>query len=98
MLQKLLSSKNAEDLRAANRLIRDMVKRDEKRMQKVQQRLEDVELIQNNVKLLSELLSHYKDTSGEGERQLIDPLRVRQICGYVLRLWLMGIIPGRVCL
>ena len=72
MLQKLLSSKNAEDLRAANRLIRDMVKRDEKRMQKVQQRLEDVELIQNNVKLLSELLSHYKDTSGEGERQLID--------------------------
>jgi len=66
MLQKLLASKNAEDLRAANRLIRDMVRRDEKRMHKLQQRLEDVDLIQNNVKLLNELLSHYKDTSGEG--------------------------------
>ena len=72
MLQKLLSSKNPEDLRAANRLIREMVRRDEKRMQKLQQRLEDVELIQNNVKLLNELLIHYREDSAEQERPLIE--------------------------
>lgn len=72
MLQKLLSSKNPEDLRAANRLIREMVRRDEKRMQKLQQRIEEVELIQNNVKLLNELLVHFKESSGEQEKQLIE--------------------------
>lgn len=72
MLQKLLSSKNPDDLRAANRLIREMVRRDEKRMQKLQKRLEEVEVIQNNVKLLNELLIHLKEDSGEQERQLIE--------------------------
>lgn len=72
MLQKLLSSKNPEDLRAANRLIREMVRRDEKRMQKLQKRIEEVELIQNNVKLLNELLLHLKPESGEQERLLIE--------------------------
>ncbi len=72
MLQKLLSSKNPEDLRAANRLIREMVRRDEKRMQKLQKRIEEVELIQNNVKLLNELLLHLKADSEEQERLLIE--------------------------
>ena len=72
MLQKLLSSKNPDDLRAANRLIREMVRRDEKRMQKLQKRMEDVELIQNNVKLLNELLTHMQDDSGEQERLLVE--------------------------
>ena len=72
MLQKLLASKNPDDLRAANRLIREMVRRDDKRMQKLQKRLDELELVQNNVKLLSELLSHYKSDSGEQERLLID--------------------------
>ena len=72
MLQKLLASKNPDDLRAANRLIREMVRRDDKRMQKLQKRLDELELVQNNVKLLSELLSHYKPEAGEQERLLID--------------------------
>ena len=72
MLQKLLASKNPDDLRAANRLIREMVRRDDKRMQKLQKRLEELELVQNNVKLLNELLSHYKSDSGADERALID--------------------------
>ena len=72
MLQKLLASKNPDDLRAANRLIREMVRRDEKRMQKLQKRLDELEHIQNNVKLFSELLSHFKpETGGEQEKQLI---------------------------
>ena len=72
MLQKLLASKNPDDLRAANRLIREMVRRDDKRMQKLQKRLDELELVQNNVKLLSELLSHYRADSGSQERSLID--------------------------
>ena len=72
MLQKLLASKNPDDLRAANRLIREMVRRDDKRMQKLQKRLEELELVQNNVRLLSELLSHFKAESGQEERSLID--------------------------
>lgn len=76
MLQKLLASKNPEDLRAANRLIRDMVRRDDKRMQRLQKRLEELELIQNNIKLLSELLSHYTLQSGEHEKALI------KVCGW----------------
>ena len=75
MLQKLLASKNPDDLRAANRLIREMVRRDDKRMQKLQKRLEELELVQNNVKLLNELLSHYKSDSGADERALIDVSR-----------------------
>ena len=72
MLQKLLASKNPEDLRAANRLIREMVRRDEKRMQKLQKRMTEVDLIENNVKLLNELLLHLKEDSGEQERLLIE--------------------------
>ena len=77
MLQRLLASKNPEDLRAANRLIREMVRRDDKRMQKLQKRLGELELIQNNIKLLNELLSHYKPGSGESEQGLI---KVRLLC------------------
>ena len=136
ILQRLLSSKNPDDLRAANRLIRDMVRRvswpiasrhmhtcapkcpvptippppslprllspfsssctllipsvtthppilhtyislnshtqDEKRMEKLKKRLDELETIQNNIKLLTELLAHYKpDSSAEGEKALM---------------------------
>ncbi|XP_064406419.1 ADP-ribosylation factor-binding protein GGA1-like [Halichondria panicea] len=74
MLQKLLASRNPDDLRAANRLIRDMVRRDDKRMQRLQKRLEELELIQNNIKLLTELLAHYSSQSGEHEKSLIKEL------------------------
>lgn len=41
-------------------------------MTRLQKRLDELELIQNNTKLLSELLSHYKpDTGGEQEKLLI---------------------------
>ena len=41
-------------------------------MTRLQKRLDELELIQNNTKLLSELLSHYKpDTGGEHEKLLI---------------------------
>ena len=44
---------------------------DEKRMDKLKKRLDDLELIRNNIKLLSELLSHYRPESSDHEKQLI---------------------------
>ena len=44
---------------------------DEKRMETMQRRLDELELIQNNVRLMNELLSHYKPDSGDQERQLL---------------------------
>ena len=92
MLQKLLASKNPDDLRAANRLIREMVRRDDKRMQKLQKRLDELELVQNNVKLLSELLSHYKPEAGEQERLLIDVSTVRGWGAWGFPIVLFGLL------
>ena len=74
MLGKLIKSRNPEDLRAANRLIRDMVRRDDKRMEKLKKRLEDLDLINNNIKLLNEMLLHFKEDSAEHEMTIIEEL------------------------
>ena len=74
MLGRLLRSKNPEDLRAANRLIKEAVKKDDRRMDKLKKKLEELDMIQNNIKLLNELLAHYKPDSGETERQLMKVL------------------------
>jgi len=71
VLGRLLKSKNPEDLRAANRLIKEAVKKDDRRMDKLKKKLEELDMIQNNIKLLNELLAHYKADSGETERQLM---------------------------
>ena len=44
---------------------------DEKRMEKLKKRLDELDTIQNNVKLLTELLAHYKPDSGDGEKALM---------------------------
>ena len=44
---------------------------DEKRMDKLKKRLDDLDLIQNNIKLLNELLAHYRPESSDHEKQLI---------------------------
>ena len=41
-------------------------------MQRLKKRLEELELIQNNIKLMNELLSHYKPDTGEQEKQLLE--------------------------
>uniref|UniRef100_A0A672Z8R1 Golgi associated, gamma adaptin ear containing, ARF binding protein 3b n=1 Tax=Sphaeramia orbicularis TaxID=375764 RepID=A0A672Z8R1_9TELE len=64
LLAELLRSKNPEDLQEANRLIKNMVKEDEARVQKVTKRMHTLEEVNINVKLLTEMLSHYnKDTA-----------------------------------
>uniref|UniRef100_A0A8C2JVJ4 Golgi associated, gamma adaptin ear containing, ARF binding protein 3b n=1 Tax=Cyprinus carpio TaxID=7962 RepID=A0A8C2JVJ4_CYPCA len=78
LLAELLRSKNPEDLQEANRLIKNMVKEDEARVQKIAKRNNTLEEVNNNVKLLSEMLSHYdRDRSSDADRELIKELYER---------------------
>ncbi|XP_066560426.1 ADP-ribosylation factor-binding protein GGA3 [Amia ocellicauda] len=75
LLAELLKSKNPEDLQEANRLIKNMVKEDEARMQKVTKRVNTLEEVNNNVKLLNEMLTHFnREESSEADKELIKEL------------------------
>ncbi|KAM6164443.1 ADP-ribosylation factor-binding protein GGA3 isoform 2-T2 [Rhynchocyon petersi] len=75
LLAKLLKSKNPDDLQEANKLIKSMVKEDEARIQKVTKRLHTLEEVNNNVKLLNEMLLHYsKEDSSEADKELMQEL------------------------
>ncbi|XP_061495048.1 ADP-ribosylation factor-binding protein GGA1 [Rhineura floridana] len=63
MLARLLKSSHPEDLRAANKLIKEMVQEDQKRMEKISKRVNAIEEVNNNVKLLTEMVTNY--TKGE---------------------------------
>ena len=41
-------------------------------MERMKRRLDELELVQNNIKLMNELLSHYKSNSGTQERLLLE--------------------------
>ncbi|XP_078257346.1 ADP-ribosylation factor-binding protein GGA3-like isoform X3 [Rhinoraja longicauda] len=72
LLARLLKSRKPEDLQEANKLIKNMVKEDEARMQKITKRMNTVEEVNNNVRLLNEMLVHYsKDDSSEGDKELM---------------------------
>uniref|UniRef100_A0AAY4CQK8 Golgi associated, gamma adaptin ear containing, ARF binding protein 3a n=1 Tax=Denticeps clupeoides TaxID=299321 RepID=A0AAY4CQK8_9TELE len=74
-LAELLKSKKPEDLQEANRLIKNMVKEDEARMQKVTKRTCTLEEASNSVKLLNEMLSHFnREESTQADRELIKEL------------------------
>ncbi|XP_072299539.1 ADP-ribosylation factor-binding protein GGA3 [Eucyclogobius newberryi] len=78
LLAELLRSKNPEDLQEANRLIKSMVKEDEVRVQKVTNRLHTLEEVSINVKLLTEMLSHYnKENSSDSDKEIIKELYER---------------------
>ncbi|XP_076074052.1 ADP-ribosylation factor-binding protein GGA1-like isoform X4 [Mytilus galloprovincialis] len=75
LLQKLLRSKNPQDLQAANRLIKNMVKQDTERMDKISRRINQLQEIDNNVKLLNEMLAHYtKQNSSQSDRDMMKEL------------------------
>ncbi|XP_021067824.1 ADP-ribosylation factor-binding protein GGA3 isoform X2 [Mus pahari] len=75
LLARLLKSKNPDDLQEANRLIKSMVKEDEARIQKVTKRLHTLEEVNNNVKLLHEMLLHYsQEYSSEADKELMKEL------------------------
>ncbi|KAF6021442.1 GGA1 [Bugula neritina] len=64
LLAKLLRSKHPDDLQAANTLIKNMVKQDEEKQEKISQRYNLLETVRNNVKLLSEMLDCYQMAGG----------------------------------
>ncbi|KAM3863441.1 ADP-ribosylation factor-binding protein GGA3 [Diretmus argenteus] len=78
LLAELLRSKNPEDLQEANRLIKNMVKEDDARVHKVTKRIHTLEEVNINVKLLTEMLSHYdKDSSTDSDKEIIKELYER---------------------
>ncbi|XP_068192135.1 ADP-ribosylation factor-binding protein GGA3 isoform X2 [Antennarius striatus] len=75
LLAELLRSKNPEDLQEANRLIKNMVKEDEARVNKASKRSHTLEEVNINVKLLTEMLSHYnKDSSTDSDKEILKEL------------------------
>ncbi|XP_041961452.1 ADP-ribosylation factor-binding protein GGA3a isoform X1 [Alosa sapidissima] len=74
-LAELLKSKKPEDLQEANRLIKNMVKEDEVRMQRASKRINTLAEVNNSVKLLNEMLSHFnQDESSQADKELIKEL------------------------
>ncbi|CAF0913471.1 unnamed protein product [Didymodactylos carnosus] len=62
-LQRLLKSRKPEDLEQANALIKNLVKKDEEKTEKISNRIIELEKINNNVRVLTEMLVHYNHTS-----------------------------------
>ncbi|XP_036425998.1 ADP-ribosylation factor-binding protein GGA1 [Colossoma macropomum] len=78
MLSRLLNSTHPEDLRAANKLIKEMVQEDQKRMEKVSKRVNAIQEVKESVGLLTQLLGDYsKDNSSQGNEELIKDLYQR---------------------
>ncbi|KAM4751315.1 ADP-ribosylation factor-binding protein GGA3a isoform 2-T2 [Anableps anableps] len=74
-LAELLKSKKPEDLQEANRLIKNMVKEDEVRSQRVAKQRCTLEAVNNSVKLLNEMLAHFSpEDSTEADKELIKEL------------------------
>ncbi|XP_023574748.1 ADP-ribosylation factor-binding protein GGA1 isoform X2 [Octodon degus] len=70
MLARLLKSSHPEDLRAANKLIKEMVQEDQKRMEKISKRVNAIEEVNNNVKLLTEMvMSHSQGSAAAGSSE-----------------------------
>ncbi|XP_041062141.1 ADP-ribosylation factor-binding protein GGA1-like isoform X2 [Carcharodon carcharias] len=69
LLARLIKSNNPEDLQAANRLIKNVIKEDQEKSEKINKRIHTIEEVHNNTKLLSEMLSLYQ-TEGLPEDQI----------------------------
>ncbi|XP_030637426.1 ADP-ribosylation factor-binding protein GGA1 isoform X2 [Chanos chanos] len=78
MLSRLLNSTHPEDLRAANKLIKEMVQEDQKRMEKVSKRVNAIQEVKESVGLLTQLLNDYsKDSTSQSNEELIKDLYQR---------------------
>ncbi|XP_054461196.1 ADP-ribosylation factor-binding protein GGA1-like [Anoplopoma fimbria] len=77
-LSRLLNSTHQEDLRAANKLIKEMVQEDQKRVEKVSKRLNAIQEVKESVSLLSQLLEGYsKESCSQSNQELIKDLYQR---------------------
>uniref|UniRef100_A0A3B3ZX55 Uncharacterized protein n=1 Tax=Periophthalmus magnuspinnatus TaxID=409849 RepID=A0A3B3ZX55_9GOBI len=77
-LSRLLKSTHPDDLRAANKLIKEMVQEDQKRVEKVSKRVNAIQEVNESVSLLSQLLEGYsKESSSQSNQELIKDLYQR---------------------
>ncbi|XP_035759444.1 ADP-ribosylation factor-binding protein GGA2 isoform X2 [Egretta garzetta] len=60
LLARLLKSSHSEDLQAANRLIKSMIKEEQEKSAKVSRRVNTISEVSENVKRMDELLENYK--------------------------------------
>ncbi|XP_062295585.1 ADP-ribosylation factor-binding protein GGA1-like [Scomber scombrus] len=78
MLSRLLNSSHPEDLKAANKLIKEMVQEDQKRAEKVSKRVNAIQEVKESVTLLTQLLQDYDSTaSNQSNGELIQDLYQR---------------------
>ncbi|XP_017272096.1 ADP-ribosylation factor-binding protein GGA1 [Kryptolebias marmoratus] len=78
MLSRLLNSSHPEDLKAANKLIKEMVQEDQKRAEKVSKRVNAIQEVKESVALLTQLLQDYDGTAtNQSNAELIQDLYQR---------------------
>ncbi|XP_028268793.1 ADP-ribosylation factor-binding protein GGA1-like [Parambassis ranga] len=78
MLSRLLNSSHPEDLKAANKLIKEMVQEDQKRAEKVSKRVNAIQEVNESVSLLTELLQDYDSSAtNQSNAELIQDLYQR---------------------
>ena len=56
-------------------MIQDRYKKENYKMEKLQHRSRELDLVENNAKLLDELLGHYSASSSQSETDLIEELK-----------------------
>ncbi|KAJ0058215.1 hypothetical protein NL108_009108 [Boleophthalmus pectinirostris] len=78
MLSRLLNSSHPEDLKAANKLIKEMVQEDQRRTEKVSKRVNAIQEVNESVALLTQLLQEYDtNTSSQSNAELLQDLYQR---------------------
>ncbi|KAM6905050.1 ADP-ribosylation factor-binding protein GGA1 [Xenentodon cancila] len=78
MLSRLLNSSHPEDLKAANKLIKEMVQEDQRRAEKVSKRVNAIQEVKESVALLTQLLQDYdSSTASQSNTELIQDLYQR---------------------
>uniref|UniRef100_A0AAX7TD31 Golgi-associated, gamma adaptin ear containing, ARF binding protein 1 n=1 Tax=Astatotilapia calliptera TaxID=8154 RepID=A0AAX7TD31_ASTCA len=70
MLSRLLNSSHPEDLKAANKLIKEMVQEDQRRAEKVSKRVNAIQEVKESVTLLTQLLQDYDSTATDQSNDL----------------------------
>ncbi|CAN9505173.1 unnamed protein product [Ophioblennius macclurei] len=78
MLSRLLNSSHPDDLKAANKLIKEMVQEDQRRAEKVSKRVNAIQEVKESVSLLTQLLQDYDSAApNQSNAELIQDLYQR---------------------
>ncbi|NXU32659.1 GGA2 protein, partial [Thalassarche chlororhynchos] len=89
LLARLLKSNHSEDLQAANRLIKSMIKEEQEKSAKVSRRVNTISEVSENVKRMDELLENYKiQELSKSDQETLQTLfqRCEKLRGLLFRL------------